>query len=311
MSEEILLVTFSLQTASPQLAAQQAAVRVFSDYLRLQAVPHRLVRSHEGIQLYVPELHAQQVLGWLQQYQEQPSRFRAVSWQQPDTEPVVIEDAVAGVDLSAAADSPAAAPMAAMWQAFLQRSGGVLTRTVALLCALLFLIELWGGYDWLYGGLSYPQQGVQALWSQPWRLFTPVLLHGSLLHALFNVLWWLLLAGVVERFHGRLRLLQVLLVTALVANFAQFLARGPDFVGLSGVVYGVLGYLWCYGLSHPSGGLQLRPAIVIFMLGWMVLGFVLEDWLPIANMAHLAGLLSGAGLGLFFGGLSRIGYILR
>ncbi|HCA76013.1 MAG TPA: rhomboid family intramembrane serine protease GlpG, partial [Alteromonas sp.] len=82
-------------------------------------------------------------------------------------------------------------------------------------------------------------------------------------------------------------------VTALVSNLAQLMVSGPNFGGLSGVVYGLVGFVWITGWLRPQWGLYLPKAIVGFMLVWLLLGFADVLWVNMANAAHTAGLISG------------------
>ena len=78
--------------------------------------------------------------------------------------------------------------------------------------------------------------------------------------------------------------------------------------GLSGVVYGLLGYVWLYPLANPKVGFRLNTAIVAFMIGWLVVGYsgILDNIIgKMANDAHLIGLLTGIILGCGFGLLHR------
>ena len=128
---------------------------------------------------------------------------------------------------------------------------------------------------------------------EPYRLITPALFHYSIIHITFNTFWWWQLAGDIERQLGKLSLLHVFLLTALVSNVGQFLVSGPNFGGLSGVVYGLFGYVWCLGWLKPEKGLSLSNALASFLLFWLVLGYL--DVLPVnmANTAHLLGLITG------------------
>ena len=131
-----------------------------------------------------------------------------------------------------------------------------------------------------------------------------MLLRLSILHIIFNLLWWADLGRLIERHQSSAQLLLVTLVTAGISNVAQFLHSGPLFGGLSGVVYGLLGYLWIYGRLNPGAGYALRREIVLFMLAWMVICFVGLSSV-VANAAHLAGLVSGCLLGGIFGLMAR------
>ncbi len=130
---------------------------------------------------------------------------------------------------------------------------------------------------------------------QIWRLVTPDFLHFSWMHIIFNAVMLWFLGSQVEWFDGRGRFLALFLVSSLLSNTLQFLASGPLFGGLSGVVYGVLGYCWLSQQRRPR--FQFPPALVGFALVWMIIGFTpLPEWLGIgrmANEAHLGGFVAG------------------
>ncbi|MBE9538920.1 MAG: rhomboid family intramembrane serine protease [Proteobacteria bacterium] len=144
-----------------------------------------------------------------------------------------------------------------------------------------------------------------------WRYITPAFIHFGWLHIVFNSLWLWDLGSKVERVMGGLNMLLLFLVIALVSNVAQFVFGGPSlFGGMSGVVYGLLGFSWVGPILQPRWPIQPAPGIMLFMVGWLlacifgiveVLGFG-----AIANAAHVGGLLSGAALGAAFGLLSRV-----
>lgn len=177
-------------------------------------------------------------------------------------------------------------------------SMGWVTKTVLLVTVLIYFSPMLMGTA-VYNALLFAPS-LTALFAEPWRLFTPMLIHFSALHIIFNLLWWTELGRVIERYQSSMQLLWVTLVVAGISNLAQFLHTGANFGGLSGVVYGLLGYLWIYGRVNPQAGYGLRREIVIFMLIWLVICFVgLPD--VVANTAHLAGLLSGCLLGALVG----------
>jgi len=131
-----------------------------------------------------------------------------------------------------------------------------------------------------------------------WRIFTPALLHFSFIHIFFNM-WWLFdLGSAIENRRSSLHLGLLILVISGVSNLAQFIiSKNPLFGGMSGVVYGLLGYIWMLGKFNPSAGLFVPKPIVTFMLLWLVLGFSGFFGLfgvGIANIVHLAGLVVGA-----------------
>lgn len=143
-------------------------------------------------------------------------------------------------------------------------------------------------YDSLAGMLASGQ------W---WRLVTPIFMHFSLLHILFNLLWVWIVGQRVELLQGRWALLGLVLVSGVASNLAQFWVSGPMFGGLSGVVFGLLGYTWLWDRLEPHYRFGLPPALLGFMVLWLVLGFtgMLEGMGmgAIANTAHLVGMLAG------------------
>ena len=145
---------------------------------------------------------------------------------------------------------------------------------------------------------------------QYWRLITPAFLHFGWLHITFNMLWLWELGSRVERATGSFNVLGLFVVIALVSNVSQYQFGGPGlFGGMSGVVYGLLGFSWVAPLLQPGWAIQPPRAIMLFMVGWLLLCLfgVVEvlGFGAIANAAHVGGLLCGAALGAVFGGLSR------
>jgi GlpG protein len=127
-----------------------------------------------------------------------------------------------------------------------------------------------------------------------WRLFTPIFIHFGWLHIVFNMLWLRDLGSMIEGRQSSGQLALLVLIIAVGSNLAQFFFRdAPSFGGMSGVVYGLLGYIWLRGKLDAGSGLFVHPSTIITMLIWLVAGFtgILG---PIANLAHLAGLVMGA-----------------
>ncbi len=136
-----------------------------------------------------------------------------------------------------------------------------------------------------------------------WRLFTPIFIHFGPLHILFNMLWLRDLGSMIE---GRQSSLQLVLLVAGISacsNLAQCYSIGPDFGGMSGVVYGLFGYIWIRGKFDPGSGLFLHPSTVTMMIVWFFACLV--GIIPhVANMAHAAGLV----VGMAWGYLSSLRY---
>jgi GlpG protein len=143
---------------------------------------------------------------------------------------------------------------------------------------------------------------------QVWRLVTPIFLHFSPWHLLFNMGWLWVLGGQIEVRRGTVRLALMVLVIAVGSNLLQYYfghlewdRPSPTFGGMSGVVYGLFGYVWMKARFDPELELWVTPSNIILMMGWFVLCWT--PWFqtlvgPVANMAHLGGLVAGALMGV-------------
>ena len=140
------------------------------------------------------------------------------------------------------------------------------------------------------------QPGLQEIrHGEVWRLITPIFLHANILHILFNMLWLRDLGGMIERRKGSWFFAGLVLVIAVLSNLLQFYYKTPHnplFGGMSGVVFGLFGYVWIRGRLDPAGGIGIAPQSAGMMFIWLFLcmtGLVG----PIANGAHVGGLIVG------------------
>lgn len=140
---------------------------------------------------------------------------------------------------------------------------------------------------------------------QVWRVVTPIFVHDQrmILHILFNMLWLYQLGRILEHRFGTPVIGLLVLISAVISNLAQvyvpiLILNEPfiPFAGMSGVVYALLGFAWFKSKFDPRSGLGLRDEIFVFMLGFMILGFVVPSfgW---ANWCHLGGLVAGVAFG--------------
>lgn len=135
-----------------------------------------------------------------------------------------------------------------------------------------------------------------------WRLITPIFIHFSYLHILFNGLWLWVFGEKIEHECGSLTMATAVFTTGLTGNMLQAWVIEPSFFGgLSGVVYGLLGFIWIWQLRVPSANLRIPNAMIIVMIAFLALGYtgILNVFSSgkVANAAHLGGLLAGMGLG--------------
>ncbi|MCL2919434.1 rhomboid family intramembrane serine protease GlpG [Shewanella litorisediminis] len=172
-------------------------------------------------------------------------------------------------------------------------AAGPITLTIFALCILVYGAFNLGFAEPTYALLSFFGASGTDQSAEIWRVFTPTLMHFSLMHISFNLLWWWYLGGKIETRIGSWPLMILLLVAGTLPNLIQYYVSGPNFGGLSGVVYAVAGYTFVMGIRKPSAGIDLPPSYMGFMLVWLVLGFFDFLGLSMANGAHLGGLSVG------------------
>jgi len=103
--------------------------------------------------------------------------------------------------------------------------------------------------------------------------------------------------AMVESLKGTVRLAGLMLVIAVISNVAQ--AVGPDALGgspagggMSGVVYGLFGYVWIKSTFLPEPGFYTSQGTVIILIAWLFLCMT-PAMGPVANIAHVVGLVVG------------------
>lgn len=143
-----------------------------------------------------------------------------------------------------------------------------------------------------------------------WRLFTPCILHRDFLHILFNMIWvWILVKQIEDRL-SKWKLCLLILTIGVISNIAQYFMSGPFFLGFSGIVVGLAGFIWVRQKKAPWEGYPLQRATILFLLFFVIAMFALELFTfslqlfsplkitpSIANTAHIIGGLVGMLLG--------------
>jgi len=205
----------------------------------------------------------------------------------------------------------AAAPikLRGRWAAFPTGLPGPLTILLIVISVSVYAMQMWGAHEAMGQLLSvttyeigpegyyFSSQLEEIRHGQIWRLVSPIFLHFSILHILFNMMWLRDLGGMVESRKGWHYLLALVIAIAIPSNLSQFAYSGPLFGGMSGVVYGLLGYVWMKSRFDPFSGFYLCSSTVTTSLIWFVL--CLGGWVGnVANVVHAVGLAMGLACGL-------------
>lgn len=145
-----------------------------------------------------------------------------------------------------------------------------------------------------------------------WRFVTPAFIHFGFLHILFNSLIIWEVGRRIEVAKGSVHYLGFILLVAVVSNFSQYsVASNVPFGGLSGIAYGVIGYIAIYQelVKHPV--LQFHKGTIAFFIIWLLLGvFGVVDLFidgSVANAAHISGIITGALFGALVAMIDKAG----
>ncbi|MDH5491689.1 MAG: rhomboid family intramembrane serine protease [Myxococcales bacterium] len=172
------------------------------------------------------------------------------------------------------------------------QQGGVGKLTLVIAAACMAIFVLWTTNQSVENLFFF--RPVLIRQGELWRLVSANFIHFSWIHVGFNLLWLVTLGSRIERRHSSLTLAAQVLVFGLAANLQYFVSGHHEYGGLSGVVYGLFGYLWIRGRLDPSFGRELEVGTVRLMLFFFVLFFFVNPMgQRVANYAHTGGLLAG------------------
>jgi membrane associated rhomboid family serine protease len=165
------------------------------------------------------------------------------------------------------------------------------TRAILITCVSIFALSLLLGSFALSFGMI-PVAIAQGEW---WRLITSTLLHGSILHLLFNMyaLYWL--GPQLERSLGHVRFAALYVLSALGGSVASywFSDLRTVSVGASGAIFGLITATIVIGREMRTDVSQL-----VVLLGInVVIGFLQPgiDW-----RAHFGGAVTGAAVAFIY-----------
>lgn len=165
---------------------------------------------------------------------------------------------------------------------------------LSVICVIVFVIQI------LVPGFIDLFVLNSSAYTQIWRFVTPIFLHGSLQHIVFNLVALLIFGGMLEALIGGKKFLIVFFVTGIIANLVSVNFYTSS-LGASGAIFGVIGALilvrptlavWAFGFPMP-----------VFLAGiiWVLIDiFGIFNPGEVANLAHLSGIFSGLVLGLFY-----------
>jgi len=163
------------------------------------------------------------------------------------------------------------------------------TYAIMAVCVLVFVAEvltgeLVGNSPIVSALLYYPPYTT----IEPWRMLTSLVVHGSILHILFNMYSLFVLGPELERMVGRWRFGALFILSGFGGSVAVLLSSpGSAVIGASGAIFGLFGAYFV--IARHLGG-NSRQLIIVIVIN-LVIGFLVPG---IAWQAHVGGLIVGA-----------------
>ncbi len=141
---------------------------------------------------------------------------------------------------------------------------------------------------------------------QYWRLFTPMLLHGSILHLGFNMYALYILGRRLERYFGHTRFLALYIISGFCGNIFSFTLTQASSLGSSTAIFGLLGAEGVFIYQHRDFlgdrfkgalGQIIQVAVINLLIG---LSPGIDNW------GHIGGLIGGVVFTWFAGPLFQL-----
>jgi len=185
----------------------------------------------------------------------------------------------------------------------------VVTYVILGITILVFLAQMIS--DFLLGGDLPAGLGMKInaliLEGQWWRFFTPMLLHGSLIHIGFNMYALYALGPGLESTYGHSRFLALYLIAGFAGNVLSFLFSSAHSLGSSTSIFGLIGaeaiFLFRNRQLFGAGAQRALANVLFVALANLSLGFASTG---IDNWGHIGGLLGGSFFAWFAGPLYRL-----
>ena len=286
--------------------AEESAARTFSDFLLAEGIESQIEREQEGWGVWIAdEDKVERAVGCLARFRQNPAD---PAYQKAARTAEQIRDDEQQGELQY---QRRLKNRRHLFRPLTSYGFGPLTFVLIFISVIVFVLSKYGA-DWdrvmalmitdYSGGVV--GKNLPEIWhGQVWRLITPIFVHGNIVHILFNMLWLRDLGSMIEGRQSSWMLAGLVLAVAAGSNLMQFYVGTPAFGGMSGVVYGLFGYIWIRGKFDPGSGLYLHSSTVVMMIAWFFI--CVARIIPnVANTAHAVGLV----MGMLWGYLSSLRY---
>jgi rhomboid protease GluP len=141
---------------------------------------------------------------------------------------------------------------------------------------------------------------------QYWRLFSPMLLHGSLIHLGFNMYALYILGQRLERYFGHVRFFSLYAVSGFAGNILSFYLTPASSLGSSTAIFGLLGAEGVFIYQHRKLFGERFKGALRQIIQVAVINLIIGLSPGIDNWGHIGGLLGGVAFTWFAGPVFKI-----
>jgi rhomboid protease GluP len=212
-------------------------------------------------------------------------------------------------DEQAHPSTPEVGPTPQMVRVAMPQSAPYVTYTIIGVTVFFYLLQLASQFllkgDFPAALLLKSNDAIRS--GQLWRLLTPALLHGSIMHIGFNMYALLSFGTSLERYFGRWRFLLLYVLGAFAGNVASFLFSSANSLGASTAIFGLLGAegIFLFQNRKLFAG-RFRGAISNIIFVAAINLFIIGSLPGIDNWGHIGGLLGGLMFTWFAGPLWEV-----
>jgi len=141
---------------------------------------------------------------------------------------------------------------------------------------------------------------------QLWRLFTPMLLHGGLIHILFNMYALRVLGPGLEQHYGHSRFLSLYVLAGFAGNVASFALSATPSLGASTSLFGLFGAEGVFMYHNRELFGERARAALNRVISLAVINLIIGLSPGIDNWGHVGGLIGGVLFAWFAGPVLKL-----
>ncbi|GAA1387534.1 MULTISPECIES: rhomboid family intramembrane serine protease [Peribacillus] len=161
---------------------------------------------------------------------------------------------------------------------------------IMMLVFVLVLFPVLPGNALFYYGTGVNLYIADGQW---WRLITPIFLHSTFTHLLFNGFSLAIFGPFLEKLLGAFKFSIFFLSTGILANIATFLINPLTYnhVGASGAIFGLLGFFLYLVLFNKTNFTNNERNTVYTLTGIAIIMTFIQPQINVVG--HLAGMATG------------------